>query len=171
MLCLHLAPERYEEVCGRIDLIDGAERLARVHGLVVAAAFSDKVGRPARALAYLEEAGRSACEFGLGEALAQNAPYLQSVAERLGPTLDDGQLRGYVESLVRQKEHAVSTPLTERELDVMRCIASGATVAEAAERLFVSRDTAKKHLANVYAKLGVHSKMQAVAVLRDEGIV
>lgn len=171
MLCLHLAPERYEEACGRIDLIDGAERLARVHGLAVAAAFSDKVGRSARALAYLEEAGHSACEFGLGEAFAQNAPYLRSVAERLVPTLDDGQLRGYVESLVRQKEHAVSTPLTERELDVMRCIASGATVAEAAERLFVSRDTAKKHLSNVYAKLGVHSKMQAVAVLRDEGIV
>ena len=63
------------------------------------------------------------------------------------------------------------TGVTEREVDVMRCIASGATVAETAERLFVSRDTVKKHLANVYAKLGVHSKMQAVALLRDEGVI
>ncbi len=62
--------------------------------------------------------------------------------------------------------------LTEREVDVMRCIAyPGATAAETAERLLVSRDTVKKHLANVYAKLGVHSKMQAVALLRDEGVI
>ena len=52
-----------------------------------------------------------------------------------------------------------------------RTISAGATAAETAERLFVSRDTVKKHLANVYAKLGVHSKMQAVALLRDEGVI
>ena len=45
------------------------------------------------------------------------------------------------------------------------------TLSATAERLFVSRDTVKKHLANVYAKLGVHSKMQAVALLRDEGVI
>ncbi|WP_270298724.1 response regulator transcription factor, partial [Eggerthella sinensis] len=36
--------------------------------------------------------------------------------------------------------------LTEREVDVVRCIASGLTIAESAERLFVSRETVKKHL-------------------------
>ncbi|OUO90741.1 hypothetical protein B5F40_06005 [Gordonibacter sp. An230] len=171
MLDFHLAPERYEEACAGIDAIDGAERLARVHGLAVAAAFSDKTARPARALVYLEEAVRSAREFGLGEALAQNAAYLRPAAKRLAPALHDPRLAAYVEALLRPKERAASSSLTERELDVMRCVASGATVAQTAERLFVSRDTVKKHLANAYAKLGVHSKMQAVAVLRDEGVI
>ncbi|MFQ9180381.1 MAG: response regulator transcription factor [Eggerthella lenta] len=53
----------------------------------------------------------------------------------------------------------------------MRCIAAGMTIAQAADKLFVSRETVKKHLANIYGKLGVHSKMQAVALLRDAGIV
>ena len=56
-------------------------------------------------------------------------------------------------------------------MDVVRCIASGLTIAESAERLFVSRETVKKHLANIYAKLGVHSKMQAVALLREAGVI
>ena len=51
----------------------------------------------------------------------------------------------------------------------MRCIAAGMTIAQAADKLFVSRETVKKHLANIYGKLGVHSKMQAL--LRDAGIV
>lgn len=64
-----------------------------------------------------------------------------------------------------------SDALTERELDVLRVVADGASVAEAAEMLVVSRETVKKHLGNIYAKLGVHSKMQAVALLREEGVL
>ena len=59
--------------------------------------------------------------------------------------------------------------LTERELDVLRAVADGASVAEAARVLVVSRETVKKHLGNIYTKLGVHSKMAAVALLREEG--
>ncbi len=62
-------------------------------------------------------------------------------------------------------------PLTERELDVMRLVASGMSVAETADRLVVSRETVKKHLANIYGKLGVHSKMQAAALLRERGVL
>ncbi|MEC4183362.1 helix-turn-helix transcriptional regulator [Adlercreutzia sp. R21] len=64
-----------------------------------------------------------------------------------------------------------SDALTEREREIMAVMADGATVAQAAERLVVSRETVKKHLGNIYSKLGVHSKMQAVALLRDEGVL
>ena len=138
----------------------------------MAAAFSEKAARYARADAYLEEAARLAREHGLGEALAENALYLRPAFLRLAPKLADAGLADYLGGLL-QADAGVSdaSRLTEREVDVMRCIASGATAAETAERLFVSRDTVKKHLANVYAKLGVHSKMQAVALLRDEGVI
>ena len=172
MAAYFLDPSQYEAVCAYVDAIDEGERSARVHGLVVAAAFSEKAARYARADAYLEEAARLAREHGLGEALAENALYLRPAFLRLAPKLADAGLADYLGGLL-QADAGVSdaSRLTEREVDVMRCIASGATAAETAERLFVSRDTVKKHLANVYAKLGVHSKMQAVALLRDEGVI
>ena len=45
------------------------------------------------------------------------------------------------------------------------------TLIATAERLFVSRDTVKKHLANVYAKLGVHSKQELQSLIEDGKIV
>ncbi len=66
---------------------------------------------------------------------------------------------------------SVSDCLTEREIDVLRAVADGASISEAANVLCVSRETVKKHLANIYGKLGVHSKMQAVALLREDGVL
>ena len=85
----------------------------------------------------------------------------------------DAGLADYLGGLL-QADAGVSdaSRLTEREVDVMRCIACrGHRRPKRRARLFVSRDTVKKHLANVYAKLGVHCKMQAVALLRDEGVI
>lgn len=61
--------------------------------------------------------------------------------------------------------------LSDREIEVIRLAAAGMSTKEIADALFVSRETAKKHLANIYAKLGVHSRAQAVAVLRERGLL
>ncbi|MEO8082557.1 MAG: LuxR C-terminal-related transcriptional regulator [Ardenticatenales bacterium] len=53
-------------------------------------------------------------------------------------------------------------PLTRRELDVLRCIARGASNRTVAEQLFISPATAKKHTSNIFAKLGVTSRTQAI---------
>jgi DNA-binding CsgD family transcriptional regulator len=50
--------------------------------------------------------------------------------------------------------------LTARELEVARLAALRLTAAEIAHELFISRRTVEGHLANVYAKLGVHSKRE-----------
>lgn len=83
---------------------------------------------------------------------------------------DDREAARMIEEALKGAPRA-SDALTERELDVLRVVADGASVAEAAEMLVVSRETVKKHLGNIYAKLGVHSKMQAVALLREEGVL
>ena len=85
MAAYFLDPSQYEAVCAYVDAIDEGERSARVHGLAVAAAFSEKAARYARADAYLEEAARLAREHGLGEALAENALYLRPTFLRLTP--------------------------------------------------------------------------------------
>jgi LuxR family maltose regulon positive regulatory protein len=54
-------------------------------------------------------------------------------------------------------------PLTPRELEVLRLIGQGLSNREITERLTVTLNTVKKHTSNLYAKLGVRSRTQAVA--------
>jgi LuxR family maltose regulon positive regulatory protein len=58
-------------------------------------------------------------------------------------------------------------PLTERELDILGMIAAGLTNREIAARTFVSLGTVKTHINNLYRKLGVRSRTQALARARE----
>lgn len=59
----------------------------------------------------------------------------------------------------------VADSLTAREAEILRLVAAGMTNREVAGALFISPATVRKHLENAYAKLGVRSRAQAVAVL------
>ena len=62
-------------------------------------------------------------------------------------------------------------PLSERELEVLHLLASGASNQEIAEALTIALTTAKKHVSNIIGKLGVSNRMQAVARGRDLGLL
>ena len=53
--------------------------------------------------------------------------------------------------------------LTQREMEVLRLIAAGLSNREIAARLFLSVRTAERHIANIYKKIGAHSKADATA--------
>jgi len=55
--------------------------------------------------------------------------------------------------------------LTEREWEVMRCIMDGLSTGQMAEQLHVQPSTAGTHVQNLLAKLGVHSRLQAAALM------
>jgi LuxR family maltose regulon positive regulatory protein len=61
--------------------------------------------------------------------------------------------------------------LSERELEVLQLIAAGLTNPEIASSLFLALNTVKAHTRNIYGKLGVHSRTQAVARARALGIL
>jgi LuxR family maltose regulon positive regulatory protein len=62
-------------------------------------------------------------------------------------------------------------PLSERELEVLQLIAAGLTNQEIASGLFLALNTVKVHTRNIYGKLGVTSRTQAVARARVLGIL
>jgi LuxR family transcriptional regulator, maltose regulon positive regulatory protein len=53
-------------------------------------------------------------------------------------------------------------PLSERELEVLRLIAAGLSNGEIARRLVVAEGTIKKHTHNIFGKLEVESRSQAI---------
>ncbi|NUO58049.1 MAG: hypothetical protein HOV78_15375 [Hamadaea sp.] len=59
--------------------------------------------------------------------------------------------------------------LTRREQEVLELAAAGASAREIAERLVIGERTVETHLANIYRKLGVRSRVELVAHLRDSG--
>ena len=58
--------------------------------------------------------------------------------------------------------HGIS-PLTRRELELLALVEHRLTVEEMAEQLVISPNTVKKHVNNIYTKLGVNNRRQAVA--------
>ena len=57
-------------------------------------------------------------------------------------------------------------PLSPREQEILDLVAEGKSNTEIAERLWISRGTVRKHLEHIYAKLGVHTRTAAAALVR-----
>ena len=62
-------------------------------------------------------------------------------------------------------------PLSERELEILAAIAEGLSNQEAARRLYISERTVKWHASNIYSKLQVSNRTEAVAKARSLGIL
>lgn len=58
-------------------------------------------------------------------------------------------------------------PLSVREMDVLKLLAEGCTDKKIAESLVIARETVHKHLKNIYGKLDVHSRTEAIARARE----
>ncbi|MGA5131411.1 response regulator transcription factor [Streptomyces olivoreticuli] len=65
----------------------------------------------------------------------------------------------------------VRVELSPREVDVLACVASGATNAAAAERLGLRPETVKSYLRSGMRKLGVHTRLEAVVAARRAGVL
>lgn len=62
-------------------------------------------------------------------------------------------------------------PLTERELEVLRLLSAGRSNPEIASELFLAVGTVKKHINNIFGKLSVASRTQALLKARDVGLI
>ncbi|EWS59135.1 CsgBAC operon transcriptional regulatory protein [Methylibium sp. T29-B] len=67
--------------------------------------------------------------------------------------------------------HHLTDPLSEREKEMLQFLANGVANKEIASRLFVSENTVKFHLKNIYSKLGVSGRVQAINAARTLRLV
>lgn len=73
--------------------------------------------------------------------------------------------------LMGQMREGGREPPSEREMEVLRLVAQGATNREVAARLFISEATVKTHLLHLFAKLGVSDRASAVAAAYENGLL
>jgi DNA-binding NarL/FixJ family response regulator len=89
--------------------------------------------------------------LGDGDVAAADSATAESIYVQLG--VESGAVCG----------HTSPGGLTKREIDILTRIGGGATKRQVAQQIFISEKTVGRHLANIYAKLGVSSRTAAVA--------
>ncbi|WP_305128100.1 helix-turn-helix transcriptional regulator [Streptomyces longispororuber] len=96
----------------------------------------------------------------------------------LAPRIVDPALRGELlavcgrlASAAAPLERAATVVLAPREVDVLACVAGGATNAVAAERLGLRPETVKGYLRSAMRKLGTHTRGEAVVAARRAGLL
>lgn len=72
---------------------------------------------------------------------------------------------------LRRQETGAGNDLTAREREVLAHLAEGLSNAEIATRMTVSVNTVRNHVANLSAKLGAHSKLEALSIAVRSGLV
>ncbi len=108
----------------------------------------------------------------------------QPMAKLLGRMkVEDGRVKKYISQLLNafgetEKIHPSSLllhplidPLSDRELDVLRLLCTDLSGPEIAEELMISVNTVKTHLKNIYSKLDVHGRYEAVERAKQLGLL
>lgn len=82
-----------------------------------------------------------------------------------------GQKRVPPEIAAELADHAVDDALTDREIDVLRLIASGNSNKQIADRLTIGESTVKSHISNILSKLGANDRAHAVTIGLKRGVI
>ncbi len=96
---------------------------------------------------------------------------VEDSARQLLTLLSPDDSAGLFASSVLTANESLIEPLSIRELEVLTFIAKGLSNQDIADRLTVEISTIKKHITNIYGKLGVSSRTQAMLTARELGLV
>lgn len=69
--------------------------------------------------------------------------------------------------VINSFKRSEQSPLTRRETEILEQIANGKTRGKIAEEMFIDLETVKSHLKNIYSKLDVHSRADAIKTARQ----
>ena len=112
----------------------------------------------------LKETSPDILEKGIRETLSGGAAMNPSIAMR---TLKLLRNPDSISNLQEREEISLSS----REVEVLEQLSKGLSYTKIAENLFLSPSTVRKHIENIYKKLQVHSKIEAVEKARQNNII
>jgi LuxR family maltose regulon positive regulatory protein len=141
------------------ELLEHALRLAEPEGYV--RSFVDE-GEPMR---QLLADFQSVLQQRMDTLVSSSAPLLLAYTGRLLASFSQPR------SIPTQEGVSLIEPLSEREMDILRLIATGHTNKEIADILVIAVSTVKSHINNLYGKLGTQRRTQAIAIARDLGLL
>lgn len=150
----------------RMPVLDGVRAIERIRGewpdatIVVLTTYDT------------DEAIVRAIEAGAAGYLLKDAPPDELLGAVKRAANGDTVLAAPVaKRLVERVRDPAAGALSQRELEVLRAVASGNTNAQIAGALHISQATVKTHLLHIYDKLGVTDRAAAVARAYDSGIL
>ena len=160
----------------RMPVLDGVAATRRLHAsqpdcrVIVLTTFDDDEyvfeGLRAGAAGYLLKDVASDKLFEAIRAAARGESFLQpSVAAKV--VAEFARLAGQVP----RRPESLADPLSERELEILRCIANGSSNREIAAQLVIAEGTVKNHITNILGKMGVTDRTQAALKARELGLL
>ena len=176
---LSIKQGKYAQALERIDwqleaFQQQGRAVTQVELLLLQAEALSALGKEEQALAALERALK----------IGQQAGYVRSFLDRGQPVknlLGKAQQTEYVRSLLaafegpvprrREAPQPLIDPLSERELYVLHLLPTNLTTPEMAETLFIGVNTVRSHIKNIYSKLGVHKRSEAVCSAKELGLL
>jgi DNA-binding NarL/FixJ family response regulator len=161
----------------RMPVLDGVAATRRLHAaqpdcrVIMLTTFDDDEyvfeGLRAGAVGYLLKDVPSARLVEAIRAAARGETFLQpSIAAKVV-----AELTRLADRPAAPAAASLAEPLTEREVEILRLMAEGASNKEIAARLFLAEGTVKNHVTNILAKLGVPGRLQAVNRARELGLL
>lgn len=152
--------------------------LNQIETLILQSLAFKKLNKEAKSLAALKKALSPAEPGGYTRVFVDEGPHMAKLLEKI---LDaKGKIpRTFVKKLlpvfrlrqIMKSDDGLVEGLSERELEVLMFIAAGQSNKKITEELFISMSTAKTHLRNIYGKLNVHSRTEAIVKAKELGLL
>ena len=164
------------------DMSQGGNSKYKIESLIGKSILLQKLKREAEAITVLHSAIQHAAREGYVQLFLNEGPIMKNLlTEFKNSGLGDIEEQVFTLRLLEKIQFDAKKPgfrvnvdldqLTAREIEVLACLSSGKSYAQAAESLSISRNTLKTHTKRIYQKLGVNGLLPALNKANELGVL